>query len=255
MKKIIVSEILLFLLIIFLIYSCDEAGVNNPVIPTLGVNGKVLDITGKPISNVSVHYLFNYNYVPHYSPPLTNATSSVDSFGFNFYQNFPNPVSDSLFFRFSIAEDMDIELTFTDLASGVTVYTIAGFYVYGFYQHYFDHFVSSNNLVNSCYLVKFRALKNGIPKYEASKKLTILSVLSKPNTTSNDQGIYSFEYKNASIGDTIFSTIDGNNILSLEITNKIYLLFKKEGYLPEIIQVDLYPDLLLSRDVVLRKEE
>jgi|GEM_PF-5469590 len=254
MKIIIVIKLVFFFLIL-VSYSCSESGINNPETPTSGVTGKVLDIAGKPINTVSVYYLFNYNYVPNYSPLKVTEISGADSFGFSFYQNFPNPVYNSSFVRFSIPDDMDIELTLKDLVSGSMKFTLSGFYYYGFYQHHFNEIVISSNLENSCYLIKFRALKNGVLMFDADKKLTIVSDIGKPNATSNDKGIYSFDYRKACIGDTIFSTTNGNNIYPYEITNHIYLLFKKDGYLPEIIEIDLYPDLLLSRDVVLRKEE
>lgn len=248
---------LLLGLLILVFYSCTETGINEPVIQLYGVQGVVRDTTGKPLNNVNVYCLFAYDYIPYNSsmPKQVFNIAGVDSFSFNLYQNFPSPVYNSSFIRFSLPSDMDIELTLKEKVSGTTKYILSGSYSSGFYQHYLNEFVSGSQIENGCYLIELKASKNGNQEYEKEKELFVVSDVGKPNSTTNHQGIYSFEYEKACIGDTIVSTFDGTYTNLIPVRNRINLLFKKDGYKSQIMNVTLYPGVLLNTDVILQEEE
>ena len=118
-----------------------------------------MDESGNTISGVKVYYLFNYYYIPNLTAtdkPMNE--TEVDSFGYALYQNFPNPVYNSSFIRYSLAADMNIELTVKESFSGTVKYTYSGFNFYGLYQHHFDEIVSSLQLENGCYLIVLKAI-------------------------------------------------------------------------------------------------
>ena len=251
MRKITWIQILLALII----NSCNEVEIIDPV-QSFGITGKVIDTLGNPINNVNIYCLFVYDYIPYSSsmPKQILYTADIDSFEFNLYQNFPNPVYNSAFIRFSIPDDMDIEFTLKEKVFGSTQYSFSGFYYYGLYQHHLNEFVRKYQMENGCYLMRLKAGKNGNTRFDSQKKLFVVSDIGKPNANSNQEGFYFFDYKKACIGDTIFSTFDGTYTYPIEITNQINLLFRKDGFIPVIQNISLYPELLLTRDIVLLKE-
>jgi hypothetical protein len=245
----------IFVIISLIFNSCSKSGINEPE-QLYGLQGIVKDTVGKPLNDVSIYCLFSYSYIPNgsYVPEPVPKPTEVDSFTFKLEQNFPNPVYNSSFVRFAIPDDMNIEFTLKEKLSGSVKYDLSGFYYYGLYQNYLENIVTNYQLENSCYIMHLEAGKNGNPGFTAEKKLFVVSDIGKPNTESESNGYYFFDYKKACIGDTIISTLDGTNTNPILITNEINLLFKRDGYLPEIIKVSLYPELLINRDVILKKE-
>lgn len=244
-----------FTLAALLFVSCDDE-ILTPPVEDYGINGRIMDESGNPISGVKVYYLFNYYYIHNLiatDKPMNEA--EVDSFGYDLYQNFPNPVYNSSFIRYSLAADMDIELTVKENSTGTIKYTYSGFNSYGLYQHHLDEIVTSFQLENGGYTIELKASKNGTLKYEAEKKMIIISDIGKPNSVSDGNGKYFFDYNKACIGDTLFYTTDGEHIYPNEIYNQVNLLFKKDGFLTETISTTLYPEILLDRDVILKLEE
>lgn len=249
----------IFACFIFINISCDyedETFIVEPV-QSYGIQGVVMDTSGKPLTDVKIYNLFNYNYIPNknFIPKNNLNMTSIDSFGFQLFQNFPNPVYNSSFIRFSIPDNMDIELTLKNLVTGDIISIIEGFYNYGFYQHYLDTIVNKYQLENGPYLISLKAKKDEVLKFFDEKKLFVISDIGNPNIISNKDGIYFFDYKTSFIGDTIISTIDGTFTYPIPIGNRINLLFKKDGYIPAVIDAFLYPELLINRDVILIKEE
>ena len=244
-----------FTLAALLFVSCDDE-ILIPPVENYGINGRIMDESGNPISGVKVYYLFNYYYIPNLTAtdkPMNEA--EVDSFGYALYQNFPNPVYNSSFIRYSLAADMDIELTVKENPTGTVKYTYSGFNSYGLYQHHLDEIVTSFQLENGGYTIGLKASKNGALKYEAEKKMIVISDIGKPNSISDGNGKYFFDYNKACIGDTLFYTTDGEHIFPNVTTNEVNLLFKKDGFLTETISTTLYPEILLDRDVILKVEE
>jgi len=235
--------------------SCDDE-ILTPPVEYYGINGRIMDESGNPISGVKVYYLFNYHYIPNLAAtdkPMNEA--EVDSFGYALYQNFPNPVYNSSFIRYSLAADMDIELTVKENSTGTVKYIYSGFNSYGLYQHHLNEIVTSFQLENGSYIVALKASKNGALKYEAEKKMIVISDIGKPNSVSDGNGKYFFDYNKACIGDTLFYTTDGEHIFPNVTTNEVNLLFKKDGFLTETISTTLYSEILLDRDVILKVEE
>lgn len=242
-------------LVLLIFLSCDDTIITPPE-PELGVTGKVIDEYGNPLSDVKVFYLFNFNYIPNLpsSDNLLNDTE-IDSFNYELFQNFPNPVYNSSFIRYSLNSDADIELTLTELYSGLVKYSVSKPSYYGIYQHYFNNIVDSLQLENGFYKVEFKAFKNGILKYKSEKKLVVISDLGKPCSTSDKNGKFYFDYDKSFIGDTLTYAIDDQYSYTLQIDKSVNLIFRKEGYFDETINTTLYKDILLNRDVVMRKEE
>ena len=242
-----------FVLITFL--SCDDS-ITNPPEPDYGVTGKIIDESGNPLNNVKVYYLFNFTYIPNQSnsDKLLNDTE-VDSFDYELFQNFPNPVYKSSFIRYSLNSDADIELTLTELYSGLVKYSVSKPSYYGIYQHYFNNIVDSLQLENGFYKVEFKAFKNGVLKYKSEKKLVVISDLGRPCSISDKNGKYYFDYDKSSIGDTLTYTFDEEYSYTSVIDKSVNLLLQKEGFYNEIVNTSLYKGILINRDVVMRKVE
>lgn len=251
MKKI---YLMAFLVLCFFI-SCEDE-IITPIEKNYGVQGRVLDENGNEIAGTNIYCLFNYSYLPMQEflvSPFNN--NQVDSFGNTLYQNFPNPVYNSSFIRYSLADDMDVELTVKDNSTGNIRYTFSKFQNYGLYQHHLNEIVSSVQLKNGAYNISLKVSENSEVRYKSEKTMFVVSDIGKPNTVSDEQGKYLFNYNDACIGDTIVVTFNGSNLYPEIINNEIYLLFEKEGYIPLVVKVSLYPEILINQDVILRKEE
>ncbi|MEW6006011.1 MAG: hypothetical protein AB1695_11925 [Stygiobacter sp.] len=248
-------KIYLFTLTALLFVNCADE-ILNPPTENYGIKGRIMDESGNSISGVKVYYLFNYSYLPKLTTihKLMNK-NDVDSFGYALYQNFPNPVYNSSFIRYSLAADMNIELTVKEDFTGKVKYTNSGFNSYGLYQYHFNEIVNSLQLENGSYTIILKVSKNGTLKYEAKKKMFVISDIGKPNSLSDKNGQYFIDYKKACIGDTLLYSTDGEHIFPDIINNYVNLLFKKDGFLPEIISTRLYSSVLLNRDVILKSEQ
>jgi hypothetical protein len=243
------------LALVFLLISCED-DIVAPVPDNYGLTGRVLDKSGNIITGVKIYCLFNYYYFPNPEVPnLPYKISSVDSFGNALYQNFYNPVYNSAFVRYSLAADMDIKLVIKEYNTGLIKYNYSGYQYYGLYQHYLNKMVDSLQLENGCYIISLDLSKDGVTQFQDEKKMYVVSDLGAPNSLSDENGRYFFDYNKAFIADTIFYTVDGQNIYPQIIINQINFVFKKDGYLPEKISTELYPDILLGRDVILKEEE
>lgn len=241
--------------LVFLLISCKD-DIVAPVPENYGLTGRVLDKSGNIIPGVKIYCLFNYYYLPNTEMlNITNKVSDVDSFGNELYQNFYNPVYNSTFLRYSLAADADIELLIREKITGQVKYEYSGFQYYGLYQHYMNKIVDSLQLENGNYTISLKISVNGVTQFQDEKTMFVISELGTPNSISNENGWYFFDYNKASIADTIFYTVDGQNIYVQKITNQINLLFRKDGYLDETIRTELYPDILLGRDVILKEED
>ncbi len=243
-------------ILFFLIFSCSDNIVNEPN-ETYGVVGLVVDTAGNPIPDVKIYCLYYKNYLPE-NPVLFNDNFNFfepGAFDFELKQNFPNPVYNSTFIRFSLPYAAEIRLTIKNIISGQIVYNITGNYVYGLYQLYLDEIVSNLKLENGNYIVTLVAKGISGDELIAENKLFVISDLGEPNTITKKNGFYFFDYQKAFIGDTVFIThTDDSSVFPKKLTNRIYLKFIKEGYYPTTISVDLIPNFLLRRDLLLYNE-
>lgn len=247
---------LVIFLFLLLFNSCDEYGPLEPNQTRFGITGVVMDDKGNVLSDVKVYCLYNYTYLPVYSMlPKHPEFFSPDSFSHNLYQNFPNPVYNSSFLRYSLPEDMNVEVTLTEKISGKVVDSFSGFKNAGLYQHHFNEIVSQLQLRNGLYNIKLRTLKDGQVRYENEKRMIIVSDVGQPNVITNAKGEFLFDYKSAFVGDSVVATGDGSYSYIYILPDNINLLFTKEGYLPELLNVTIYPEILFNRDVILQREE
>lgn len=246
---------LLLIAIIFLIVSCDDDIVTPPPI-SYGITGRILDESGNILTGAKIYYMFNYNYFPNNKINIVpSIPSKIDSFGYSLNQNLPNPVYNSVFVRYSIATNLNVELTIQERSTGKTRVIYSAFNDYGYYQQYFNNLVDSFQLENGCYFLTFKAVKNGMIIFQETKKLFVLSDLGSPSCISNNNGVYLFDYSKACIGDTIYYTGDGNLIYPQQINNSLNFLIKKDGFVTEIVSTNLYPSILINQDIILKEEE
>jgi hypothetical protein len=251
-----VIKISIIITFLFSILSCEK---ENPLQPIQkhGLSGIIMDSAGMPIQNVKIYCYYNFIYVPN-PPKLMKEKFNINipsSFGFGLYQNFPNPVYDGTFLRFSIPHNTNIELTIKNELSGTIVYRISEFYNYGYYQFYLQDIVPKLNLENGKYLVTLKAKRINEPDFVQVKNLYVVSDLGLPNAISDNRGFYYFNYNKSFIGDTVIvASNDVSYTFTNIIKNEINLVFKKEGYKTEFVKVRLFPSLLINRDVILIKE-
>lgn len=243
------------LITLFIYVSCKDT-ITNPIKPDYGITGRIIDESGKPISNVNVYYLLNFSYIPNIqiSDKSLNETN-VDSFGFDLSQNFPNPVYNSCFIRYSLNSDADIELKITECFSGKVKYSFSKASYYGLYQHYFKNIVDSLQLENGFYKVELKAFNSGALTYASEKKMVVISDLGRPGSISDKNGKYYFDYDKSSIGDTLIYSLSDGYSYQIVIDKTVNLLFQKQGYSSEIINTTLYREVLLNRDVVMKEKE
>lgn len=92
-------------------------------------------------------------------------------------------------------------------------------------------------------------------EYNASKEMFILSNPGYPNYITNENGYYTFNYKNAFVGDSVpvrFNEISpGYKII---LNSNITLLFKRNGYYPVYKNISLSPDTLVNMNITMTRE-
>ncbi len=247
---------LVIFLFLLLFNSCDEYAPLAPNQTSFGITGVVMDNKGNILRDVKVYCLYHYTYLPVYSTlPKQPEFFSPDSFSHNLYQNFPNPVYNSSFLRYSIPEDLNVEFTLSEVISGKEKFRFSEFQNAGLYQYHFNEIVSQLQLRNGLYNIKLRTLKDGQLRYENEKRMFIVSDVGQPNDITNGIGEYLFDYQSAFFGDSVVATSDGSYQYTITLTDNVNLLFIKEGYLPELLNVTIYPEVLFNRDVILHREE
>lgn len=253
--KMLIHKLILCGLLFCITFSCSDNIVNEPR-ESYGVSGIVVDTAGKPIADVRIYCLYFYSYYPiyQYLDKENFNFFTPGSFDFELKQNFPNPVQNSTFIRFSLPYDCEIKLTIKNKISGQIVYSLTGNYTYGLYQQYLGDIVSNLQLENGNYIVTLAAKGSSGQELIAQKNLFVVSALGQPNAKTEKNGLYFFDYQKAFISDTVFMTYVEDYPYPRQISNKVYLYFIKEGYYPSIVGVDLIPNFLLRRDVILYKE-
>ena len=245
------------LIVLYGIFSCSDSSSPSNVEITSGIKGVVIDTSGKPLENVSVFCLYYTLVIPpdiNYHVSLEKV-SSIDDFEFNLEQNFPNPFSNSTFLRFSLPNKAFVRLSIFDKIENKRVYQFSDTLSEGYYQKFLDHIVDSLKLRNGPYRYSLNALLDDGTNYSAEKELFIISDKGKPNSKTNAQGQYKFDYKYTFEGDTLVVKHDEDISYTLSLTNTVYLLFKKDGFNPAVVRVTLYPEVLLTHDIVLTEDQ
>jgi len=245
--------------IILLFNSCTETTVTAPPEKSkTGVTGRIIDTAGVPIEGAKLFCLFNQYYLPPGALMKNNLIKRINKssgFEFELFNNFPNPFSTSTFIRFSLPENCIVTLKIKSKISPTPVTLLQDTLAYGLYQFYPDSLIEKFNLLNGSYEYSLNAKGISGEDYNAMKTFFIISDRGKPYAVSGSSGEYYFNYEHALIGDTlrIQSNEFDEGATYQEIPNNIVLLFEKEGYYPKLIDVPLYPNILLNQDVILEK--
>jgi hypothetical protein len=248
---------IVILVLAFGVSACDDSGIDSQDSQTShGLSGLVVDTLGRPLDSVEIYCLFDLYYLPPsqaFWKPLTRI-SGIDTFGFRMYQNFPNPFSNSTFMRFSLPRAAVASLTIRD-QGGVIRYSREDSLLEGLYQYYLFNLVDSLQLANGPYSCILAATADDKTSYSASVSIFVVSDTGEPAAITGTPGYYSFDYRKAFIGDTMYSTNDGFSLYPVPLTDEVNLLYKRRGFVPSLHRVKLYPNLNLRFDVVLQQGE
>jgi hypothetical protein len=218
-----------------------------------------MDSTGSPIEGAHIFCLYHFTYIPQEPVHLAKLIELLNQetvFDFELFQNFPNPISNSTFLRFSLPQECEIMLTIQEKHSSNIVYQHNDVLPYGLYQMYLENLVDSLNLMNGVYVYSLQAEGKDGTQYSSQRELMIIGNMGEPNAISTANGEYFFEYGQAFVGDSVVVNPTGdpyymNNIV---LNNTVNFVVEKEGYISKIFNVDLYPAILLRSDIVLLKE-
>ncbi|MER3524802.1 MAG: hypothetical protein C4326_12325 [Ignavibacteria bacterium] len=225
--------------------------------PNAGLYERVLDTAGVLLDSVSIFGFYGFSpprSQAKHTPVLTRL-SGVDTFGFRVYQNFPNPFWVDTYMRFSIPRYADVRITIKDRLDDSVRYTYFETLFPGLYQLYLN-IVDSLKLRNGPYTYTVEANAGAGIRYRDSKQLFVVSTLGTPNAVSNAFGYYYyFDARHALVGDTVWQSYTGEDIFPIRLTNFTSLMVMRRGYRSVMLWVDVYPTVLIQRDIVLRKEE
>lgn len=242
--------------IIILLGRCN----NNPISPTTkpiyGVGGKIYDTDGSLISDAKIFCLFFLNSIP-INPTTIDLQKISNSMDFNFelFQNFPNPCSNSLYVRFSLPEKCSIEFTIINESDKKLLYKRSDTLQYGLFQLYFKNIVDSLDIKNGVYLYHLTAVSDSGKTYNSEKSFLVVNDSVNTNAVSDNKGSYFFNIQDAFIGD-IVAVMNGDTFAYYQILDtNINLLIVKKGYKSTLINVQLLPEKILNRDIIITKDQ
>ncbi len=246
------------LLTLFLIASCSKnaTGVNDKY-PSGNMQGYVRDENGKALKGAKIFCLYPFSYFPNQYSPFQKTTKHQvqkdSAYTFTFIGNFPNPVYNTVYFRFSLGKDCMVALTLESKLNHQQFTLIQQSLEYGYYQFYFDNLVDSLKLQNGIYQLSFQASSNDKILLERTMTMNVISNLGIPNCTTDENGHFIFDFRKAFIGDTIpvrpFWSTRTYSYLTIE--NPIYFYAEKEGYHSKFFQTWIIEDLTIRHDIVL----
>ena len=236
--------------------SCKENPVSQGPSVTAGVSGIVYDPSGAPLDSVRVYclYSFNINYYTMSPRSRIEKVSNADTFGFNLYQNFPNPVQNSTYLRFSIPVPCSVHIMLTDRVNNKVVYSFAESVLEGMYQVFLVDLVDSLQLHNGPYTYEFKASGTGGQQFSGSKEMFVASDLGTPNDVTTANGMYVFDFDNAFAGDSVVVyTSDLYQPYTAMLGKNVNLLFERRGYYSFTSSTYLLPTILIHSDIILTR--
>jgi hypothetical protein len=236
--------------------SCKD----NPVSQGSGNSGRVwgivYDTSGHPLDSVRVYCLYSFNsgYMKVGPRSHIEKVSSVDTFGFALYQNFPNPIGNSTYLRFSIPVPCSVHITLTNRRSNEVKYSYTNSFLDGMYQLFLDNLVDSLQLQNGPYTYRFSAVGSGGQQFSGSKEAFVVSDNGSPNSVTKTDGTYFFDYDNAFVGDTVVNyTSDLYSSYNTILGSNVTLLFERRGYNSFYFNATVYPTIQFRSDIVMTR--
>lgn len=242
--------------LIFSLYTCSEGPVGPVANIDAGVAGIVYDTSGHPLDSVRIYclYSFFYNPIPMKSQANILRISNSKKFEFNLFQNFPNPVQNSTFLRFSLPTSCSVNISITERATGKIRYTYSKSLLEGLYQLYLNNLVDSLQLPNGRYTYNIVAKSELDTEYNASKEMFVASDHGNPSDLTKTDGKYFFDYKNAFVGDSvaIFSS-ELIPIYNVVLGRNINLLLERRGYYSLFTSMNLSPKIQIHSDLIMTR--
>lgn len=243
--------------VIIAVGACNE----NPVAPTAnqhyGISGKIYDVDGNIISDAKIYCLYFLNTIPN-NPTIATGIQKVSNtkdFGFELFQSFPNPCSNSFYVRFSLPAKCSVEFSILTDSNRSTLYKRSDTLQYGLYQLYFNNIVDSLDIKNGVYLYHLNAKSDSGEIYDSEKSFLVVNDSVKPNAISDKEGNYFFDLQDAFIGDTV-TVMNGDLFGYYQILNSnVNLLIVKGGYDSRIVNVQLLPDKILNQDIIIGEKK
>jgi hypothetical protein len=252
-------NILLSVILISYFFTFCDDGITNVEIPNSGLTGRVVDSLGKPINDVEIFCFYNFNYIPLLSQTMFkgNLVNKKKDFNFELFQNYPNPFSSSTYIRYSLPQKCTIEITIRRKNINENLYSYSRELSYGYYQQYLNSIVDSLNLENGLYIYTLKAIGEDNSEYSAEKEMMVLSTEGKTSAKTNYNGEFNFDYDKLFVGDSVaINNYDNNySIYTHYLTNTVNFIFIKPGYKDKYLTKELYPNILLTHDIVLFEED
>ncbi len=252
-----------YLLIVAIVFvslslqTCCENSLAPTVESQYGLTGKILDTLGNPIEGAELYCIFYMNSFPEDLKKETSSVFKIDStiFNFSLHQNFPNPFSNSTFVRFELPQRCAINLIITNIEKSKTYYKYDDSLNFGFYQMYIENLIVQEKLKNGIYNYTLSAIGEDGTFYNESNQLFTISDLGIPNAVSNHCGRFYFNYRDSYTGEKVYINSTGIPEIIEEyiLTNTINLLIKKDGYKSDVVTITLYPEILLTQDIILKE--
>lgn len=261
-KQIVYLVITSFLVFQFFFFnSCTEKStIIEPITERFGLTGRIIDTSGVPIQGAGVYCIFNEYSIPtelEENISVLNKLNDKSDFDFELFNNFPNPFSNSTFIRFSIPEECIVKIKIKLKGSSSPVILYQETLAYGFYQYFADKAIERLNLLNGIYVYSLEAKGISGQNYNTEKEFFIVSDMGKPNSVSSSEGNYFLNYEHTFINDSVRVQYDANDDFAYKknIWSTINVLVEKDGYQSKMIQTELYPNVMISRDIVLERGE
>lgn len=225
-----------------------------------GLIGRVVDSSGVALDSVSIYcyYLFNPGMIePGYEVSIPNKLKKTAGFDYSFYGNYPNPVYNSTYVKFSLPPGKSqVTILLTRKSASKASYVYSGLYDGGLYQYYFKNIVESLKLMNGPYTVSYSAQSDSGRKFSAYGSMFVVSDRGNPNAATNSRGEYYLPFREAFVGDSVVRyDNDFQYPWKYFLGNNTNLYIKRRGFKPLIMQVTIFRNLLLHQDIVLFKEE